>query len=97
MALAVAWFIAQPPAVFVVAVRGGNVEARRGKVTDSFLAAVADVCREFEVDHADIRGVARGERIVLRFSSSLPEAARQRLRNWWAISGWLARPRSRSR
>src|SRR4051794_37710446 len=90
LAIALAWLVARPPAEFVVTVRYGTTCRARGKVTDAFLAAVADVCREFDVDVAEVRGVARGERIALHFSSSWPQAARQRLRNWWAISGWSA-------
>jgi hypothetical protein len=94
MALMVAWFVARPPALFVVTVRDGLALAKRGKVTDAFLAAVVEVCREFDVSAAEVRGVAHSSRIALHFSSSLPEAARQRLRNWWAMSGWSANPRS---
>lgn len=95
LAIALAWLVARPPAVFVVKVRHGLSARARGKVTDAFLAAVTEVCREFDVNAAEVRGVARGERIALHFSSSWPQAARQRLRNWWAISGWSAQPRSR--
>lgn len=95
VAITVAWFVGGQPAVFVVSVRDGLAHPRRGKVTDAFLAAVAEVCREFDVNAAEVRGVAHGARIALHFSSSLPEAARQRLRNWWAMSGWSAKPRSR--
>jgi len=93
IALTVAWLAARPPAVFVVTVRDGLARVKRGKVTDAFLAAVVEVCREFDVSTAEVRGVARNVRIALHFSSSLPEAARQRLRNWWAMSGWSAKPR----
>jgi hypothetical protein len=95
LALMLAWFVARPPAVFVVMVRDGLALAKRGKVTDAFLAAVVEVCREFDVNAAEVRGVAHSTRIALHFSSSLPEAARQRLRNWWAMSGWPAKPRLR--
>lgn len=95
LAIAVAWLIAHPSAVFVVTVRNGESCRARGKVTDAFLAAVTEVCREFDVAKAEVRGMTRGERIALHFSSSWPPAARQRLRNWWAISGWSAKPRSR--
>lgn len=93
--LSLLWFVARPPAVFVVTVRGGTARPGRGKVTDVFLAAVAEVCREFGVSAGEVRGVARGGRISLRFSASFPPAARQRLRNWWAMSGWAARPGAR--
>jgi hypothetical protein len=95
LAIAVAWRSAHPSAVFVVSARDGASWRARGQVTDAFLAAVTEVCREFDVGMAEVRGVARGERIALHFSSSWPQAARQRLRNWWAMSGWSAKPRSR--
>jgi len=90
-ALIVAWVVAQPQAEFIVSVRAGAATARKGKVTESFLAAVTEVCVEFGVTACEIRGVARGKRISLRFTGAFPEAARQRLRNWWAMSGWTAR------
>ena len=90
-ALVVAWIVAQPQAEFIVAVRNGVGSAKKGKVTDGFLAAVAEVCTEFGVTNCEIRGVARGKLISLRFSSTLPETARQRLRNWRAMSGWSAK------
>lgn len=94
-ALVVAWIVAQPQAEFIVAVRNGVGSAKKGKVTDGFLAAVAEVCAEFGVTNCEIRGVARGKLISLRFSSAIPEAARQRLRNWWAMSGWSAKSATR--
>jgi hypothetical protein len=85
---AAVWFFAKPPALFVVHVRAGNAEATHGNVTAAFLTAVAEVCAEFAIQSAEVRGVARGRRISLRFSSNFPPAACQRLRNWWAQSGW---------
>ena len=99
---AAVWYCTKPPAVFVVRVRDGKPEAIHGTVTGAFLATVADVCRDFGISVGEVYGVARGRRISLRFSSHLPPAARQRLRNWWALSGWSAPrtprpPRSRER
>ena len=95
------WYGLKPKPVFAVRVRGGPPESTHGAVTASFLGAVADVCREFNLSAGEVRGVARGRRIALRFSSHFPSAARQRLRNWWALSGWSAPaqrpPRSRRR
>ena len=93
---AAVWYGVKPPAVFVVRVRGGSPESTHGAVTAGFLGAVADVCREFNLSAGEVYGVARGRRISLRFSSHFPEAARQRLRNWWALSGWSA-PARRAR
>src|SRR5262245_31650254 len=93
VAAAGVWFAAKPAAVFVVQVRGGVPQASRGKVTAAFLAAVADVCGEFGISAGEIRGVPRRHRrISLRFSASFPSASQQRLRNWWAQSGWSIRP-----
>src|SRR5579883_2696123 len=91
---AVIWLFSKPEAVFVVRVRGGNAEATNGKVTASFLAAVAEVCHEFAIPSGEVRGVVRGRRIALRFTRHFPPVAQQRLRNWWAQSGWPP-PRTR--
>jgi len=88
------WWVTKPPAAFIVRVRDGLPSAHLGKVTDAFLVAVADVFRDFGLAAGEIRGLARGRRIALWFSSGIPEGACQRLRNWWAISGWSARPRN---
>ena len=48
IALSIAWFVARPPAVFVVQVRDRRMHATHGKVTDGFLAAIAEMCREFD-------------------------------------------------
>jgi hypothetical protein len=92
-AAAVLWSVARPAAVFVVRVRAGRPETVRGTVTAAFLAAVAEVFREFGVAAGEVRGVARGRRIALKFSAGVPPTAAQRLRNWWALSGWSAGPR----
>jgi hypothetical protein len=89
-AAAAVWFIGKPDALFVVRFSAGNAVATSGKVTASFLGAVGDVCREFALRSAELRGVAQGRRIALRFSAQFPPAARQRLRNWWAEYGWSA-------
>jgi hypothetical protein len=91
---AIGWFVvAKPSAVFVVRIRDGEPQIARGKTTGAFLAAVADVCRDLDLGAGEIRGVSRGRRIALWFSSDVPHEARQRLRNWWAESGWKALPR----
>ena len=85
------WRFAKPPAMFVVRIRGGRPTATYGKVTDAFLAEVAELCRELSVSSGEIRGVSRGRRLGLWFSREIPAGCRQRLRNWWAMSGWSCR------
>jgi hypothetical protein len=86
------WYALRARFAFVVRVRGGEPAALRGTVTPAFLACVRDVCAEFGVASATVRGAIRGRRISLDFSREMPPAAQQRLRNWWAASGWPWRP-----
>jgi hypothetical protein len=82
------WFFAKPNAVFIIRIRNGNAVATSGHVTPAFLAAIGVACREFALPSGEVWGVARGTRILLRFTSNFPPAARQRLRNWWVEHGW---------
>jgi hypothetical protein len=73
--------------VLKIRIHGGRPSVRRGKVTQAFLARVADACREGGVARGWIVGVKNGKRISLRFSGSFPRALRQRLRNEWTLAG----------
>ena len=90
VAAGLVWLAQRPPCTFVVRVAAGGPRAVRGTVTAAFLAAVREVCARHGVTWAEVRGEPRGQRIALVFSRSLPPAARQQLRNWWAMSGWPA-------
>jgi len=79
-------------AIFVVRIRQGRAEGVRGTVTPAFLAEVEQLCAEQGIQSGEVRGVARGRRIALSFSGRLPRGFCQRLRNWWAMSGWTGRP-----
>lgn len=84
------WVCIKPPVVFVIHIRDGAASATRGKVTSVFLSTIERLCRENEVTSGEVRGIPRGRRISLRFSSTLPSGFCQPLRNWWAQSGWSA-------
>ncbi len=88
------WSI-RPPAEFVVRVSGGKASAVRGKVTAGFLSLVESLCEEFGVRECEVRGVARRGRISLWPSPNVPPGLRQRLLNWWSVSGWAPAPRRR--
>lgn len=88
-----AWTLSQPRCLFTVRIVGGEPTASTGVVTQAFLGHVRELCREYSVERGSIRGLVRGPRISLSFSREIPTEARQALRNWWAISGWLAVPR----
>ena len=87
------WRFAKPPATFVVRIRQGQPKATYGKVTEAFLSEVAELCREQNIAAGEIRGVPRRGQLGLWFSREIPGGCRQRLRNWWAMSGWRTVPR----
>ena len=82
----------KPHALFVIRIQNGAPVAKRGTVTEAFLGTIAELCDEQGIQAGEIRGVPRGRRISLWFSKGLPSSFQQRLRNWWAISGWLSKP-----
>lgn len=94
LALAIC-FLTKPSTLFVVRIRSGLPQVRRGKVTDAFLDAIKEICQDTGIQTGEVRGVPRGGRITLWFSRELPNGFRQRLRNWWEISGWPAKRGSR--
>jgi hypothetical protein len=61
-------------------------------VTAAFLEQVREVCQQNGVKRGTVRGLIRGRRIALGFSRNIPSGGQQRLRNWWAHSGWAAKP-----
>jgi hypothetical protein len=84
------WRAGRPRAVFLVRLADGKPTAAEGTVTPAFLARVREVAAANGVSRGLVSGFAHGEFIRLRFSSEIPERARQQLRNWWASSGWSA-------
>jgi hypothetical protein len=85
------WRASRPPRLFAVRILGGKPSATTGTVTLVFLQQVGDVAAEFGVVAGQVWGVAHRDGFVsLGFSCQFPEAARQRLRNWWATFGWRA-------
>jgi hypothetical protein len=90
--VAAVWIALQPRCAFVVQISQGLPKAVRGKVTAAFLEQVREVCERNGVRQGMVRGLIRGRRIALGFSSSIPPAGQQQLRNWWANWGWSAKP-----
>jgi hypothetical protein len=90
----VAWFIWQasrPPRVFDVRIAGGEPQPVAGTVTPAFLQRLRELVAEHRITTGRVQSVrGGGGRIRLHFSNELPPAARQQLRNWWAVSGWAA-------
>ncbi len=86
------WLAFQPRCAFVLRVAEGRARAVQGKATRALLAQVEEICAQHGVRRAVVRGVVRGRRIALAFSRDIPPSGQQQLRNWWALSGWSARP-----
>ncbi|HZU39187.1 MAG TPA: DUF3634 family protein [Gemmataceae bacterium] len=89
----VVWTLCQPRSVFIVRIIAGTPRAAKGVVTPAFLEAVRDMAQQHHIEEGTVRGVVRGRHISLAFSRGIPVGGRQQLRNWWALSGWPARPR----
>jgi hypothetical protein len=90
--VAVVWMALQPRCAFVIRIAHGIPRPVRGKVTAAFLEQVREVCQQNGVKRGTVRGLIRGRRIALGFSRNIPPGGQQRLRNWWANSGWAAKP-----
>lgn len=90
--MAAVWVALQPRCAFVIQIAQGIPKAVRGKVTAAFLEQVREVCQQNGVKQGTVRGLIRGRRIALGFSRNIPPGGQQRLRNWWANSGWAAKP-----
>jgi hypothetical protein len=82
------WYLVQPRCAFLIQIVGGKPRIVRGKVTEAFLAELRETCNRNSVENGAVRGVLRGRRISLTFSSGIPPGAQQQIRNWWALSGW---------
>ncbi len=73
----------QPRYEFSIKIRRGIPTLSRGRVSGEFLQNVSEVCDRHGVRDGWIAGVRQGKRTSLLFSSSLPKACQQQLRNLW--------------
>src|SRR5690348_14827024 len=82
-----AWRVSARGRVFVIRVRNRVPFLIRGKVSQAFVVELADVLRRHDVRRGSIYGVRRRGAVLLGFSRGIPRAARQALRNVWAMHG----------
>ena len=87
LAVLFSWRVAAHSRVFVIRVRNRVPVTVKGKVSQAFVAELADVLRRHEVRRGSIYGVRRRGAVLLGFSPGIPQAARQGLRNVWAMHG----------
>jgi len=88
------WKVSRPRASFSIRVINGKPHVDYGTVTPAFLERLREVAAANDISRGVVSGYAHDAFIRLKFSSEIPEAARQQLRNWWASFGWTA-PRTR--
>lgn len=81
LAVAGLWMLWRSRYVFIVRIRNGRPSVARGKVMKAFLEDVAEVCSRENVSSGTIKGVRKGNRIVMVFSRGIPPYCRQQLRN----------------
>lgn len=84
------WRNMRPRPLFTVRLAGGQPSAAEGTVTPAFLARLREIAATHRIVDAEVTGFAHEGLIRLDFSHHVPEAARQQLRNWWAMHGWSA-------
>jgi hypothetical protein len=77
------WSALRPRPQFVVRITNGVPHVARGKVAATFLQEISAACDRHGVRRGEVRGVAAGTRIALKFSSAMPDRCRQQLRNVW--------------
>jgi hypothetical protein len=82
----VIWSISRQRFTFEVRVTDGIPQVVRGNVSPGFLQDINEVCARHGVRDGLVRGVARGQRTALCFSSEMPAPCQQQLRNIWALS-----------
>jgi hypothetical protein len=80
------WTAVRPKSAFVVQVKGGILRVKQGAVTPAFRQEVSETLRRHGVQNGVIRGTANRGRISLVFSTGIPAACRQQLRNLWTLS-----------
>ena len=83
----VVWLILQGRSRFVITVHQGQARLKSGRATAAFLRAIEDVLRDQGIQTGSVRGVAWTGQTVLRFSRTIPEPCRQRIRNLFRLHG----------
>ena len=84
------WRASRPRFLFRVRIVDGQPADVEGAVTRAFLARLRDAAADHGLSDAEITGYEHEGAIRLKFSRNTPPAARQQIRNWWAMHGWSA-------
>jgi hypothetical protein len=87
LAVVFSWRVAAGGRVFVIRIRSRVPFLVRGKVSQAFVVELTEVLQRHGVRHGTIYGARRRGTVGLGFSRGIPPAARQALRNVWAMHG----------
>ena len=87
LAVVFSWRVSTSGRVFVIRVRNRVPFLVRGQVSQAFVVELADVLQRHQVRRGTLFGVRRRGTVGLAFSRGIPPAARQALRNVWAMHG----------
>jgi hypothetical protein len=69
----------------LVDIRGGEPEAKKGKVPIGFIQDCKDVVERAGITSGRVYGFADGRKTSLAFTKHFDKSARQRLRNAWGF------------
>ena len=85
--IAAGWYLLRPRVVFVIRYRGGKPKVVRGRLTESALRAIDDICQQCDVQLGSITALPIGKRkFRLKFTGNIPPGCQQQLRNM-ALAG----------
>ena len=87
LAVVFSWRVTTHGRVFVIRIRNRVPFVTKGKLSQAFVIELGEVLQRYEVRRGSIYGVRRRGSVSLGFSRSIPQAARQTLRNVWAMHG----------
>jgi hypothetical protein len=82
------WQAGRPHRHFTIRLADGEPKVVKGTATPALLRLVNEVASYNNLKKGWISGVASGSVIRLEFSKSIPEPARQQMRNGWGILRW---------
>jgi hypothetical protein len=71
----------RPTVVFVIRFRQGTPRVVRGRLAETALRSIHEICRQNGVTTGEIRGLPVGRRIRLTFSREFSPGCQQQLRN----------------
>lgn len=68
---------------FVITITQGRADATHGRPPVGFIDAVSDIARRHGINGGRVECLGSGRNARLKFSSGVPERARQAIRNAW--------------